>query len=717
MIRIFARRPILFVALFMLLGIFLVVLGLENSTLLPFLITMAVLFVGVATSFLVSAIVKHKNKFVNFLNLNKVVLMFCLLFYMFGGFLSFIKVTSFEQQIDDSEYSVVAKVESVGFFHNQQTIILNEVEIENESFSSKLKGKTELRISGDEDCYVDIEVGNIVSYVGTFTATNVIDDNKLNYYAIKSNIKFSSTMNDKTTFKILDNGSLNVNDKIRFNILDNLLGEMPSDLAYLSFSIMFGDASYLSDFTDESFKISGVSHIVAVSGMNVVIIVSVLLFMFRFIKCKKFIKFLIITLVLIGYCYLCDYTPSVVRATIMALVVLSASFLGRQNDILSSLGLSAMLISIIWPLSIYDVGFLLSFASVVGIVLFCSPMTKFLNDKCKFPTWLASGIAVTLSAQIGIYPIMASYFNVFSVYSILANIVVVPVFSLAYILLFTMVVITTILPFLSFLLVVPAVVMSFVNWFPSLFVDLPFATVYVFDMEILTIFFYIFLLFASSFVFLKNKFKIPIVLMLTIAIAILFIGQLLPNKFNKDNVNEFNTYGAVHLITTTQNEKILVGVGTKYDITKILQKLQSKKIHNLNLVVLFDKKVNAYDERANLEKLLEVCSVDKVLMLSQKYYAFKTLNSMKDEIYLMENEETISVVGTKICFIYYEEEILSIMMMLGSGKNIMFVKDANEDQCSFLSLIVDEECDVFCYDKNDYIFFDEPNFTKPSYIV
>jgi len=703
MIRLFAKRPFLFVALAMCLGIFLMVRCLENSTIWLYILILLLIYVLVALSFLLYSL-KTSNKALKFIATNRLIWLFCLAFYALGGVLSLNKIENFTQDISGENYYICGIVDSTDNYYSREIVILENVYIKTEKGQEKLKGKVELSVYSGQDSLLEVEIGNKVSFVGSLLPIEAISSGQLNYYDIKENIRYNSTLSDITSFKVEEKGSLAINDKIRFGILDDLLKEMPESLAYLSFSILFGDSSYLSDFTDKSFKISGVSHIVAVSGMNVVIIVTILMFLLRFIKCKKLIKFIFITLVLIGYCYLCDFTPSVVRATIMALVVLSGSFLGRQNDILSSLGLSCIIISIIWPLSLYDVGFLLSFASVIGIVLFCNGMNSFLNEKCKIPNWLSSAIAVTVSAQIGIYPIMASYFNAFSLYSIPANIVVVPIFSLAYILLFSATVITMILPFMSFILVVPAVVMSFVNWFPSIFVDLPYATLYVFDMSIFSFFYYIALLFISSFVFIKNKVKIPISIGLVIAMATAFVAQLLPQKYNKDSITTMQTYEMVNFLTTQNNEKILIGVGSAYDSNKIIKMLQENRIFCLDAVILMDSNADAYKERSNIENINSVCKIKKLIIKNDKKQAFETSAIPSSNILTIEESDFIKLNGVTFYFLYDNDNVIGIICDTET-EDTAIILDINKNQALKLSNELSPNLNVICYDEKDAEYF------------
>ena len=703
MIRIFARRPLIFWALSLCLGVFVMVKGLEKDSLLAFCILLLIITLFTIFSILIYPIsfkTKIYSKFLNFISVNRLLILGCLIMYVIGGLFAFNKINYFTTNVENQSYKIVGIVNELDNYYSSNKVYLRDVVITYDNDNIKLKGIVCLTYYEDDTALTGISVGDKISFTGLIESNYAIKNESLDYYSIKDNVRYYAEYQED--FTIIDKGLISANDVIRFKVLDTLLQEMPSTIAYLSYSILFGDDSYLSDFTYESFKISGVAHIVAVSGMNVVIIVTLLLFVMRFLKSKKWLKFLIITLVLVAYCYLCDFTPSVVRATIMALVVLSAKFVGRQNDIMSSLGLSCILICCIWPLSIFDVGFLMSFASVLGIVLYFTPFNNFLNKKCKIPNFLSSSISVTVVAQIGIYPIMASYFNSFSLYSIPANVVIVPIFSLAYILLFATTIISLILPFLSFTLFLPSVVMSFVNWFPSVFVNLPFANLYVFELGVLSIFYYAFLLFSSSFIFLNDKIKIPINIVLTTAIITFFVLDILPKKFTKDEVKTFDTSASSVLVTTESNSKFMIGVGNSYDLNKVVESVQRNRIYNLDAIFLVNYKIDAYNQRTNIEVLQEVCKVKSVYVADNLLNAFETIKDTN--VMKIPNNNLITINETNIYPLFVNNQMVALLFDLNEF-DFAYVLDINESQSYFVKTMLNEEVNVYCIDKNDYEYF------------
>ena len=664
MIRIFARRPLLFASLTMCAGAGLVLSGYYNDNSIAFVVAM--LLLGFVTMFaFVAEFFSSKTsickRFLTFMFKNKFLWLLLLITYIAGGLLCDAKIRSFEDVLDtDTQYYVSGTATTVDEYQTVSYVMLQNVIIKSEGVERKLAGKARFQIRGD--IAGEIQKGQKIGFYTSNIVSKFQSVKKLSSYELVKNIHYtgSATISAENPLDYYSYKKSSA-EAVHNRVLDHLVDQMPQEIAYLSYSVLFGDSDYLSEMTNTSFKISGVMHIVAVSGMNVVFIISIILMCLRFIKRNKLLKFCIITAVLVFYCYLCDYTPSVVRATIMGLVVLSAKNLGRQGDILSSLGFSCILIMLIWPMSILDAGFLMSFACVVGIVFFCEPLTNFFKKRCKFPNWLATGMAMTISSQIGIYPIMAEYFNCFSVYSVLANIVVVPIFSLAYILLFACLIVVLIFPFMAFTLKLSAVPMSFVYWFPSLFVELPLASVYLFEMGWLISLYYVALVIISSFVFIHPDYHLGISIILTTCILLGLITSNIPKTYKTDTITEL--VDGCYIITTNYNEKILFGVAGRSEAENYIEIIQRKHINTLDGVIAYDS-ADPYDNRDAIEYLQSKLTIKQIVVDESAEYAYKSMTNKPINGIITINSTRVSYNGAKLSKLYYAKSYLMTILDL-----------------------------------------------------
>jgi competence protein ComEC len=191
----------------------------------------------------------------------------------------------------------------------------------------------------------------------------------------------------------------------------------------LMIAMMLGDRWLLPYDLTIDFRQTGLSHIIAISGLHVGFILLMLDKMLNILPLSKKMAIIFKIVILWFYCILTGATPSVLRAVFMATVYLGAKFAGRRPDALNSLALAALGILVIRPSDFFDIGFQLSFSAVLGMILLYK---KIKNSFGSLPEWLSSTLAVMLSAQLGVVPLIAYYFNMFSPVSIPANLVFVP---------------------------------------------------------------------------------------------------------------------------------------------------------------------------------------------------------------------------------------------------------------------------------------------------
>jgi competence protein ComEC len=188
--------------------------------------------------------------------------------------------------------------------------------------------------------------------------------------------------------------------------------------------ILLGRREELPPALCQAFVTTGVAHVLAVSGLHVGLVVIFFYYgLFRLLRLPNKGKALLTLFIIILYCFMTGCRPSVVRATIMFGLFLTAACLGRKREVYTTLALAALVILLINPLTLFNVGFQLSFAAVLSILYLYPriwPRLKFLSS---YPAGLMS---VSLAAWMGVAPLIAYHFNYFTPVAILANLVVVP---------------------------------------------------------------------------------------------------------------------------------------------------------------------------------------------------------------------------------------------------------------------------------------------------
>ena len=201
---------------------------------------------------------------------------------------------------------------------------------------------------------------------------------------------------------------------------------------------------------------SGTVHILVVSGFNVGIVSSILILFLKLIRIPRGMRFYITAPLLIIYCFMTGASTPVVRATVMAIFFMFGVILKREPDIYNSCALAVVFILGLNPRQLFDVGFELSFVSVVSIVYLYPKIRSLLrlgNVKIKALKFLIEAFLVSFSAWLGTMGFIAYYFRIFAPVTVLANVFIVPLATLITLCGFSLIIIALVLaplaPFLA----------------------------------------------------------------------------------------------------------------------------------------------------------------------------------------------------------------------------------------------------------------------------
>jgi len=221
--------------------------------------------------------------------------------------------------------------------------------------------------------------------------------------------------------------------RAKHRVLDILDRNLSSGSAAFAAALILGERDLVPDTLLATYSSLGIIHVMAVSGLHVGFITLVLLFLAGLIRLPGPLRTGAVILALFFYAALVDFRPSVVRASIMAGLFLVASAAQRRYDLLNILGLAALIILWCDPRQIYQLGFQLSFAAVLGIVLVTNRMTGLaerrgirIREASAPVRWLAGSLGVSVAAFAATAPIVAYHFGMVPVWGILLNLLVVP---------------------------------------------------------------------------------------------------------------------------------------------------------------------------------------------------------------------------------------------------------------------------------------------------
>lgn len=226
---------------------------------------------------------------------------------------------------------------------------------------------------------------------------------------------------------------------LRQMIRERLREIFPEDVFPFTQALLLGDGSELDYATDTAFKISGIRHIIAVSGLHVSILYTLLN---TLTLRRRYLTALLCIPVLLLFAAVAGFTPSVTRACIMVGLMVLSQVLDKEYDSPTALGFAVLVMLTVNPLVITSVGFQLSVGCVAGILLFQKPIADWIKSQCGkakgnkvragLIRWLSSSVSVTLGAMSLTTPLSACYFGTVSIIGVVTNLLTLWVVNLIF---------------------------------------------------------------------------------------------------------------------------------------------------------------------------------------------------------------------------------------------------------------------------------------------
>lgn len=385
-------------------------------------------------------------------------------------------------------------------------------------------------------------------------------------------------------------------------------------------ALTLGYQDELSDDLKQAFRTTGTVHVLSVSGLHVGIIYLMISFLLGFIsrdsKCH-WLKPVLIILLLWMYAFITGLPPSVVRASIMLSVFCASQIFGKKSFALHTLFITAFFMLLYNPFSIFDIGFQLSFISVLSILLLQPAASGLLKVDNTYIRYVWQMFTLSIVAQLATFPICLYYFGTFPTYFFIANLFIVPLVSLITYAMGGVILaklLTVILPDLSYYLYfLPVKVLQFLVYLMTSIIDfienIPFALVN--NVKItFTDLFLIFSFIVSILIFLYYRKSKALIIALTATFIFVSIHTLenlkpLPNNLivynkrqateikwnngNKENILRTDDLISGYKLIEIKGNKTLV---VSSDIWK--SKLSESNFEVDNLVLTTDNSLSLY---------------------------------------------------------------------------------------------------------------------------
>lgn len=224
------------------------------------------------------------------------------------------------------------------------------------------------------------------------------------------------------------NGILQLSNAINLQIKEKIEATFEEEKSAILKGLLLGETGDILEDIKEDFQISNISHVLAISGVHISYLIMGLQLLFNKVMGKK--KTRIVTIIfLILYAFITGFSPSVVRAVSMGIITIGSGLVYRKSDVWNSIAISLLGILLYHPFLILNVGLQLSYLGTIGIILLRPTILKIFSyrkgeKEGKISKKIKEILAVSLSAQIMILPIMLYNFNTIGIYFLITNLLV-----------------------------------------------------------------------------------------------------------------------------------------------------------------------------------------------------------------------------------------------------------------------------------------------------
>lgn len=500
-------------------------------------------------------------------------------------------------------------------------IVADGVKLEGKgSLLLRLANDGELK-EGDVITFVAETFGTLSNYGDGFTATALAQGKYYQIYAV--------TIEGEPNFEIVGE-KYDMFDKIRLAVADKLSANMREDTAEFVYAMLFGYKDVMNEGIQADFAASGTAHLLAVSGLHVVMLAATVNALFRKMRLPAWASFPLLVAVMFGFGAICGFAPSIVRSIVMIVILELGKIVGGRYDALSSLSLAAASTLIFSPYSLFALGFLMSYAAVYGIVLFNETIERGLV-RIKCPKALAAALAVTISANIGVLPITVHTFGATSLVFLLANLMVVPLVSFAFPV-FLVALAIAFIPYMGWVLSAVSLFFTAMILLVQACAGIRIATIeFALEWYIFVIYFAL-LVFISRYSFVQVQAKIILASVLIVGFSVLVVAQSAARWFYPERIICFGDQSYVGAVFVTDDGQAYIAADGDLSYAFLLEVTDILAKENVEKVTLAADEVDEYDMYA-VEKLFKsyegrLCTQSYVAPTA---YVKSTVDSVADE--------------------------------------------------------------------------------------
>ncbi len=368
------------------------------------------------------------------------------IFLLLTGF-SYVRIYDYKLKVNDlsnieitPKYYVARLCECPSVKDNSVKVMMELIEIEDESsIKHEFKSKIIAYFEKDESS-MSLKYGDCIIFLANpEEVKKPPNPEQFDYkdYLYKKGVTHQVYLKSDKWLSLNYNKS-NMIYELSYSLRDFLLLTMQrlgvKDEEYaVAAAILLGYDDSLPMDLRQKYVAAGAMHILCVSGLHVGVIFMVFSYLLFFLndrkKTQRLLKHLLLLLLVWLYALLAGLAPSILRATIMLSFVVIGNVINRKGVMLNSLAASALILLCINPANFFDIGFMLSYVAVIGIVVLQKPISKLVYSRYKIVNKIWEITSVTIAAQIATVPFTIYYFHQFPTYFWLSNLFMTPISS------------------------------------------------------------------------------------------------------------------------------------------------------------------------------------------------------------------------------------------------------------------------------------------------
>lgn len=615
------------------------------------------------------------------------------IWFLISLVISNLQITLLEKSFSEKYKNIGENLEIVGTvisnpidkeYKNQYTLKVEKID-ENKKYQNT---NLQLNVKKEKE---NLSYGDKIIVKGNFEeASTARNEGGFNYKQyLKTKKIYGIVTVDKKDVKVVNKNNTNIIELLANKVRNSMKGKIEQNLtdatSGLLSGMLIGDKSNLPKEIQEDFRNSSLSHILAISGMHVSYVMLGITVLISKMKFSKKISKMITIVILLFFIILTGKTASVERACFMSVYAILASLLHKRANVLASISISILIILIINPYSILDIGLQLSYGGTLGIVLIYSILKKCKKSKKekakenkfqkliqKIKEKILDIIRITVSANLVIFPIILYQYNTMSFTFIISNLLISSIIGIIIILGFISVFTSYVfMPLAKIMFFLTQILLNILAQTAHLCAKIPFSKVYFPTPKIyVIIIYYLFLIYIilakRNIISVKKISKKIFIIFIIIVIILNLIVKVIPKEFTISFIDVGQ--GDSMLISTPRGKRILVdGGGTRdsenFDVGRqtLIPYLLNKGITKLDYIVIshFDS-----DHATGVAQILGKIDVSSIILTRQleENDIYRHILSIAKEkkiklIYVKEGD-VLKIGGIKISIIHPENKLM-----------------------------------------------------------